>query len=577
MSKLPVLLLLCLGGAVQSQSIDLDWNLVSSGFSEPLLVTHAGDGSGRIFVVEQRGRIRIIDASGTLLTQDFLNLGSTGLDRVSQTGLERGLLGLAFHPQYAANGHFFVNYTIQSNDLNLNGDTLIAEYHVSSDPNIADPTETIVMGPINQPFENHNGGCLAFGPEGDLYIGLGDGGSGGDPYGNGQNINTFLGKILRINVDSATQAYSIPPDNPFAGAIAGLDEIYAYGLRNPWRFSFDRMDGRLFCGDVGQNLYEEVDLIQKGDNHGWRIMEGLHCFSPPTGCDMTGLVLPLTEYDHTLGTAVTGGYVYRGSLYPDLFGLYFFSDSGSGRIWSLSETSPGVWTRTERRDSPFNITSFGEDEAGEVYFTAYNTGEVYHLFDNPITFTPSPPPTVTRTPTSTRTKTSTRTQTPSPTITATRTTTETPSHTSTGASTATPSIAPTLSNTPVPTQTATTTTTSTSSPTSAFSTQTFTKTDTPSPTESSQFDTPTPTATGTETIEPTPSATQLMTATKTLTPASPDLNHSESVDAIDLVDLLRQLHSFPPGAGFDSADLTGDGFIRYEDMFLFLAAWGQMP
>lgn len=401
-----------------AQDINLGLQFVAGGFSIPLLVTHAGDGSDRLFVVQQRGRIRILDANRNLLGTDFLNLGSTGLDRVSRSGSERGLLGLAFHPNYAQNGRFFVNYTLRSTNPSLDGDTIIAEYQVSpSDPNVALPTEKIILGPIDQPESNHNGGHLAFGPDGYLYIALGDGGGGGDPYNNGQNKNSLLGKLLRIDVDSPPQAYAIPPDNPFAGAIPGADEIYAYGLRNPWRFCFDRLDGRLFCGDVGQDTYEEIDLIQKGDNLGWRIMEGMHCFPDYVACATAGLVYPINEYGRDLGISVTGGYVYRGSSYPSMYGKYLFGDFESGRIWALEETSPGTWDRTELLDSNYLISSFGEDEAGEVYLVGYGNGVVYQLIDNaPLpTRTPTPTATVTRTPVPTPT------ETPLPTVTATPT------------------------------------------------------------------------------------------------------------------------------------------------------------
>ena len=430
-----LVLLATLSSSGLSQEIILDYQFVKSGFSLPLYVTNAGDGSNRLFVVEQRGRIRILDADRNLLPTDFLNLGATGLNRVNQTGNERGLLGLAFHPDYAENGRFFVSYT--SGVPATDGSSIIAEYHVSSDPNVAEPTETVILGPISQPYQNHNGGHLAFGLDGYLYIGLGDGGSSGDPQNNGQNINTLLGKILRIDVDSNPPGYAIPSDNPFAGEIPGSDEIYAYGLRNPWRFSFDRQDGRLFCGDVGQGSYEEIDLIEKGDNLGWRIMEGLHCFNPSTGCDMTGLKLPITEYGRGLGYSVTGGYVYRGSLYPDLSGLYLFADYGTGWIWTLQENPPGTWEVTESLNTPLNISSFGEDESGELFITGYSTGDVYHLRDIPVTLTPTPSATrtLTRTPTQTRTPTLTATPTPSSTLTA----TPTPSSTLT----ATPTPSPT--------------------------------------------------------------------------------------------------------------------------------------
>jgi glucose/arabinose dehydrogenase len=374
-----------------------------------------------LFVVEQRGRIRILDSSRSLVGNDFINLGTGGLARVSSSGSERGLLGLAFHPQYANNGRFFVNYTRQAD-----GATVIAEYHVSADPNIAEPTERIILGPIPQPFLNHNGGHLAFGPDGYLYIGMGDGGNGGDPLNNGQNLETLLGKILRIDINSSTQTYSIPPDNPILGEGHGLDEIYAYGLRNPWRFSFDRQDGRLFCGDVGQNSFEEIDLIQRGDNLGWRIMEGTHCFSPSVNCPTAGLTLPIMEYGRDLGISVTGGFVYRGSRFPDLNGLYLFGDFGTGRIWSGTEIEPGIWHQTQLLDTSFNISTFGEDEAGELYFASYGGGQIRQIIIPVSTPTPTQTATSTLSTTSTPTPTHTLTPTDSPIPTVTPTTTSTP-------------------------------------------------------------------------------------------------------------------------------------------------------
>jgi glucose/arabinose dehydrogenase len=255
--------------------------------------------------------------------------------------------------------------------------TVIAEYHASTvDPNVADSAEQILLT-INQPFDHHNGGQIQFGPDGFLYIGLGDGGSGGDSLGNGQNMNTLLGKVLRIDVDS-TSPYTIPADNPFVGQAGVRPEIWAWGFRNPWRFSFDPTTGRLFLGDVGQSSFEEVDLVVKGGNYGWNIMEGLHCFQPPNGCSTSGLELPIAEYDHSVGGSVTGGYVFRGNSMSELRGRYIFGDFISGRIWSLERTNAGSWTRTLLLDTDLNISCFGLDRAGELLVSDYS-GRVLRL------------------------------------------------------------------------------------------------------------------------------------------------------------------------------------------------------
>jgi len=343
--------------AVDPPTIALD--TVISGLSNPVYVTHGGDGSGRLFIVEQAGAI-LISQNGNLLGTPFLDIHTS-----VTSGGEMGLLSVAFHPDYRNNRRFFINYTASRPNLK----TVIAEYQASAtNPNIADTTEKVILE-IDQPFENHNGGQLQFGPDGYLYIGMGDGGSGGDPMGNGQNKNSLLGKLLRIDVDNGF-TYTVPPNNPFVNTV-GADEIWAYGLRNPWRFSFDRANGRLFLADVGQNAFEEVDIIERGGNYGWNIMEGAHCFSPSTGCTTTGLLLPINEYDHSLGIAVTGGYVYRGRQFPDLIGTYLFADFGSSRIWGLTETNRGTWTRSELLRPGFNISSFGEDEEGEIYVVNY--------------------------------------------------------------------------------------------------------------------------------------------------------------------------------------------------------------
>jgi len=343
---------------------------VVSGLSSPLDLQATDDGSGRLFVVEQAGTIRILQGSALLATP-FLDIRS----RVIFSG-EMGLLGLAFHPGFAQNRRLYVNYdrTLVTGQIQ----TVIAEYQVSAaDANRADPASERILLTVNQPFPNHKGGGLAFGPDQFLYIALGDGGSEGDPLGTGQNLQTLLGKMLRIDVDHTTGAlpYAIPADNPFVAGGA-LPEIWAYGLRNPFRFSFDPATGALFAGDVGQDQFEEVDILQRGGNFGWGVMEGLHCFNPATGCNMTGLVLPIAEYSHAEGIAVTGGYVYRGPAIPALAGSYVFGDFGTGRIWRLTQDNSGAWQRVLLQNSGRNISSFGRDPAGELYVVDYGTGAI---------------------------------------------------------------------------------------------------------------------------------------------------------------------------------------------------------
>jgi glucose/arabinose dehydrogenase len=338
---------------------------VLSGLNSPVDLQNAADGTGRLFVVEQQGQIRIV-SNNSLVPTPFLDITS-----LVDFGGEKGLLGLAFHPAYTQNRRFFVNYDrVASGQMQ----TVIAEFQtLASNPNQADPNSQRILFTVNQPFPNHKGGQLAFGPDGFLYIGLGDGGSAGDPLGNAQNRGVLLGKMLRIDVDHTSPGlqYAIPSDNPF---LNGVDrgEVWAYGLRNPWRFSFDVSSGRLFAADVGQDKFEEIDILQKGGNFGWNIMEGLHCFKPSSGCNMTGLILPITEYDHSQGDAVIGGYVYRGAAIPRLSGTYLFSDFESGTIWGLTENSSGQWTRSQLIAGGRNISSFGRDEAGELYVLDYS-------------------------------------------------------------------------------------------------------------------------------------------------------------------------------------------------------------
>ena len=335
------------------------WETILSGLNRPVDLQHAGDGSGRLFIIEKVGRIRIFQ-DGQLLETPYLNIN----DRVGDDGNEQGLLGLAFHPNYAVNGLFYVNYT------DNNGDTVISRFRVTGDPNIADPTSETVLLRVDQPFPNHNGGVLTFGSDGYLYAGLGDGGSAGDPFGNGQKTNTLLGKILRLDVDSA-EPYAIPADNPFG------NEIWAYGLRNPWRMSFDSYTGDLYIGDVGQNAWEEIDFVPAdtpgGLNFGWNILEGTH---PYSGGSQDGLTPPVAEYSHSQGCSVTGGYVYRGNM-SEWNGIYLYGDYCTGTVWGLIR-SDGGWQNQVLYSGVGRITSFGQDEAGEVYLIL-DSGQILRL------------------------------------------------------------------------------------------------------------------------------------------------------------------------------------------------------
>ncbi|HEV8231857.1 MAG TPA: PQQ-dependent sugar dehydrogenase [Thermoanaerobaculia bacterium] len=341
---------------------------VLTGLAQPTAIVHAGE--SRLFITLQRGRIVIVEG-GRLLTTPFLDIQSL----VSCCG-ERGLLGLAFHPRYSGNGFFFVDYT------NTAGDTVVARYRVSGNANLADSPSGVILMTIPQPFANHNGGQLAFGPDGYLYIGMGDGGSTNDPMCNGQRDDTLLGKILRIDVNANVNSspyYGIPPDNPFAAPGGPRDEIWAKGLRNPWRFSFDRLTGDLYVGDVGQGAREEVDFQPAGgsggENYGWKVMEGTACGGGGTSgcppgtatCNATGLTPPIIEYSHSGGDcSITGGYVYRGPFFRDLTGTYLYGDYCTGKIWGARRAS-NIWVTELFSVRAAGLTTFGEDAAGEIY------------------------------------------------------------------------------------------------------------------------------------------------------------------------------------------------------------------
>jgi glucose/arabinose dehydrogenase len=348
---------------------------VLGGFERPVYVTHAGN-SAQLFVVEKVGRIRLVE-NGQLLATPVLDI----TDRVGSGGSEQGLLSVAFPADYPTRLAFYVNYT------DRNGHTVVARYRGrEGDPHLADPGSEQVLLRIEQPAANHNGGQLQFGADGYLYVGMGDGGQAGDPWGNAQNPGVLLGKLLRLRVTD-TETYMVPSDNPFVGQSTYRPEIWALGLRNPWRFSFDRATGDLYVADVGQNRYEEVNWQPAGsaggENYGWDVMEGRHCYEPSTGCEPTGLVQPIAEYDHNLGCSVTGGYVYRGSQIPQLEGVYIYGDFCTGNIWGVWRQPSGGWTGALVAQPGLSISSFGEDAVGELYALGYNDGTLYHLVARP--------------------------------------------------------------------------------------------------------------------------------------------------------------------------------------------------
>ncbi|HSL90922.1 MAG TPA: PQQ-dependent sugar dehydrogenase [Ignavibacteriaceae bacterium] len=343
-------------------------------FEQPVDIQSPKDGSNRLFVLSQPGIIYVFDNDqNTKQKEVFLDIRGKVL-----FGGEQGLLGLAFHPDYIENGYFYLDYT-----TNNPRRTVISRFKVSAnDPSKADPESELVLLEVEQPYSNHNGGQISFGPDGYFYISLGDGGSGGDPLNAGQDLTMLLGSLLRIDVDNASDGrnYAIPDDNPLKGNNEGFkEEIYAYGLRNVWRFSFDNQN-RLWAADVGQNKWEEINLIEKGKNYGWRIMEGKHCFNPETNCDTTGLVLPIWEYGHNDmgGYSITGGFVYEGNSVPSLKGKYIFADYVVGKIWSL-DYKDGKVTNKLLAQTNHLISTFGVDQNNELYFADHNSGKLYRF------------------------------------------------------------------------------------------------------------------------------------------------------------------------------------------------------
>ncbi len=357
-----------------------------TGFTQPVHITNAADGSGHLFVVEQGGLIRIIK-NGSVQPTPFLDITA----RVSCCG-ERGLLSVAFPPLYASKRYFYVDYT------DVNGNTQVSRFHLSANDDVADANSEQPIIAVAQPYANHNGGQIVFGPDGYLYIGMGDGGSGNDPENRAQNYTTLLGKMLRLDVEAPTPAgtptpYQVPATNPTPPPTVGArPEIWAAGLRNPWRFSFDRLTGDLYIADVGQSAWEEVDFQPAasagGENYGWRIMEGTHCTNLDP-CNQSGLTLPVAEYSHSLGCSITGGYVYRGATFPCSYGTYFYGDYCSGRIWGLRRNG-ATWQTVQLYDAPFNITTFGEDEAGTLWVSDFGGGTIYPINDACIAPTPTP-------------------------------------------------------------------------------------------------------------------------------------------------------------------------------------------
>jgi len=377
MKRLLLLVLLLIGSSALAQeeepllyrdsipAVDtLEFETVVDGLTRPLYLTHAGDGSGRLFILEQGGLIKVWNGEETTIFMDISGLVSQEALGTGYT--ERGLLGLAFHPDYAENGTFFVNYTDTA------GVTNIARYQVSDNPDVADTGTAEIIFTENQPYANHNGGHMAFDADGYLYIALGDGGSAGDPLNAGQNPNMLLGTIMRLDVD-AEIGYAIPEDNPFVGSDEGADEVWSYGWRNPWRFSFDRVTDDMYIGDVGQAQWEELNFESAdsagGLNYGWNLFEASTVYAG--GGDPAVMVQPFAEYNHNSGCSVTGGYVYRGEALPDWEGVYFYSDYCTGVMWTAYRTDAETWVSDILTDTDYQVSSFGEDESGEMYVVHY--------------------------------------------------------------------------------------------------------------------------------------------------------------------------------------------------------------
>lgn len=347
-----------------------------SGFSRPVFIANANDGTNRIFIVEQCGTVRIIDSGGSTLSTPFLSI--SGL--LTCSGNEQGLLSIAFPPDYGTKQYFYAAYTIS------NGSLRVSRFNVPTANQANSSSPTIIITIPHTDNTNHNGGQLAFGNDGYLYISIGDGGGGGDTPNNAQNKDILLGKLLRIDVESGAPTYAIPPTNPFVG-VSGADEIWAFGLRNPWRFSFDRQTHDLYIGDVGQDLWEEVDFQSAagtgGKNYGWRLREGNHCYNPSSGCGTpANYSAPVAEYSHSLGCSISGGYVYRGSEHANMVGFYFYGDYCSGRIWGLKKQG-STWRNQLLLESSHNISSFGEDEAGNLYLADLGDGTIYKIDSSP--------------------------------------------------------------------------------------------------------------------------------------------------------------------------------------------------